>query len=196
MPSTPIEKAKFLVVDLEMTGLDPQRDEIVEVAAIPVTGFEMGEEPGFYSEIEPERSVPAATKAVHGLHGRELAAAPNAQSVLPELAKLFYNKIVIAHNVGVDVAFLRAKSKKIGIMPPSRPMIDTMKLAGAIWPGKNRIGLDELLRMFDIERTQQRHNALDDALSTAKVFVRMVHRLKADGRISTVADLLKIGGIR
>ena len=81
-------------------------------------------------------------------------------------------------------------------MPPSRPMIDTMKLAGAIWPGKNRIGLDELLTMFDIERTRRQHNALDDALSTAEVFVRMVHRLKADGRISTVADLLKIGGIR
>jgi DNA polymerase-3 subunit alpha (Gram-positive type) len=196
MPSMTIDKAKFLVIDFEMTGLDPETDEIVEVAAIPVTGFNIGIDPGFYSEIEPKRSVPASTKAVHGLRGRELAGAPNAQEVLPELVQMFNNRIVVGHNIECDLSFLRHKAMRIGIMPPKRPLVDTSNLAGAIWPGDGRISLDELLRKFDLERPRGHHNALDDARLTATLFIKMTHSLKAQGRISTVADLLKIGGLR
>jgi len=71
MPSTPLAKARFLAIDLEMTGLDPDFDEIIELAAIPMIGIEIGDGEAFYAEIRPERNIPAETKAVHGLHGRE-----------------------------------------------------------------------------------------------------------------------------
>ncbi|HHS50883.1 MAG TPA: 3'-5' exonuclease [candidate division Zixibacteria bacterium] len=195
MASTPIDKAKFLVIDCEMTGLDPSKHEIIEVAGLPVEGFAIGGEPGFYSEIEPERSIPADTKAVHGLRGKELAQAPLAIDVLPEFVKLFYNRIIVGHNVAVDVEFLRRKSKRVGMLPPRRPMIDTMRLAGAIWPNKSRAGLDEIIALLEIEAPKSRHNALDDARITAEAFVRMTHRLKGEGRLSTVADILRIGGV-
>ncbi|MCK5833192.1 3'-5' exonuclease [bacterium] len=195
MASTPIDKARFLVIDFEMTGLDPDKDVIIEVAALPVEGFCMGSEPGFYSEVEPERSVPADSKAVHGLSGKELAMAPPANQVLPEFVKLFHNRIIVGHNVAIDFGFLKRESKSVGILPPRRPIVDTMRLVGAIWPDKKHAGLDEVIRLLELKPPKNRHNALDDAHATADAFIRLVHRLKAEGKIYTVADLLKIGGV-
>jgi len=193
MPSTPLIKARFLVVDLEMTGLDPSTHEIIEVAAVPVTGTEIGSGFSFYSEIRPERNIPAETKAVHGLHGRELSNAPSLQEVLPELFKNFYNRIIVGHNAHIDLDFLMVKARVAGLMPPKRPIVDTIDMALTLFPEQEKPSLDKLLAQYKLARKHNIHNAIEDALLTARVFVMMLNELRSSGKASTVVDLLRIG---
>jgi len=114
---------------------------------------------------------------------------------LPEFIKLFNNRIIVGHNVAIDIEFLRRKSKSVGVLPPKRPLVDTMKMTGAIWPDKGRAGLREMLSLLEIDAPKNHHNALDDARATSEAFIRLLHRLKGEGKIFSVADLLRIGGI-
>jgi len=195
LASTPIIKTHFLVIDLEMTGLDPTTHEIVEVAAVPMTGAEIGGDNAFYSEVRPERTVPAETKAVHGLRGRGLSSAPPIENVLPQFLKMFHKRVIVAHNAAVDVAFLREKARVAGTMPPSRPALDTMNLARALFLGRKGLSLDELLAEFGLKRKGGNHNALDDAILTARVFSKMLLTLKSEGKALNTNELLRIGGI-
>ena len=123
----------------------PNFDEIIELAAIPMIGIEIGDGEAFYAEIRPERNIPAETKAVHGLHGRELSNAPVLTDVLPQLAKMMHGRIVVAHNVAVDFDFIRTKARIAGFAPPERPLLDTAEIARVLFPERNRLGLDEIV---------------------------------------------------
>ena len=196
MASTPIINARFLAVDLEMTGVDPSVHEIVEVAAVPFTGFMIGDEEAFYSEIQPGRSVPSESKAIHGLKGSKLSTAPKLDEVLPEFLKLFYGRILVVHGSDTDLEFLSAKSRIVGIEPPRRPVIDTARLGSPLTSDdKSRPSLDELSAHFGLSRTKAKHNALYDAILTSKVFIKLIAKLKGEGTITTVFDLLKLGGV-
>ncbi|HDR90858.1 MAG TPA: 3'-5' exonuclease [candidate division Zixibacteria bacterium] len=195
MPSTPIHNAQFLAIDMEMTGVDPRVHEIVEVAAVPFTGLSMGEEEAFYSEIKPERFVPSKSKAVHGLHGRELSHAPPIQKVLPEFLNLFRGRILITHGPDVDLRFLAEKSRIVGMEPPLRPVIDTSKLGLSVFNDfTKRPSLNDLLGRFGLSRPREKHNALSDAILTARVFIGTVIQLKKAGKAATVMELLRLGG--
>lgn len=196
MGSTPINKARFLAIDLEMTGIDPKVHEIVEIAAVPFLGLNLGDEEAFYSEIMPERSVPSKSKAVHGLRGKELSNAPPIQKVLPEFLDLFYRRILVTHGPEADLKFLIEKSRIVGMEPPRRPVIDTSKLSYAVFDNINeRPSLNDLLRRFGLSRPKEIHNAFTDAVLTAKVFIGSVIQLKKDNKARTVMDLLRLGGV-
>lgn len=195
-PNTSIYYADFLAIDLEMTGLDPSNDDILEVAAVPIKNLELGKEDAFYSEIHPQKNIPAKSKAIHGLRGKELEKAPPLDSVLPQLFKIFTNRIIVSHNARIDLDFLRAKSKIAGVMFPSNPSIDTISLAKTLHPNKKKPNLDELLAEFGYNPRKGTHNALDDALHTAQVFLKMVDALKNNRMINTLGDLLRIGGAK
>ena len=196
MGSTPIAATDFLVLDMEMTGLDPDRDEIIELAAVPTSGLEMGTGDAFYSIVRPDRNIPAKTKEIHGMTGKELAEAPPLEEVLPYLLKMLHGRIVVGHNVAVDMEFLRHKSRRTGKMPPKRPMVDTARLGSALFPGRKTMSLDRLLAEFGMDRPRGKHDALSDTILTARLFLKMIHELKAAGRLSTAGDILKIGGTK
>jgi len=196
LASTPIIKARFLAVDLEMTGIDPVVHEIIEVAAVPFVGIEIGDEEAFYSEIQPGRTVPSESKAIHGLKGSQLSTAPKLDEVLPEFLKLFYNRILVVHGPDADLNFLMAKSRIVGVEPPRRPVVDTARLGSLLMgDNKSRPSLDELSAHFGLSRPKAKHNALTDAILTSRVFLKLVAKFKVDGAITTVFDLLKLGGV-
>jgi len=195
LPSTLINSALFLAIDLEMTGVDPRIHEIVEVAAVPFRGLHLGDEEAFYSEIRPERSVPSKSKAVHGLHGRELSSAPSVEKILPEFLNLFKGRVLITHGPDVDMKFLAEKSRIVGMEPPARPVIDTSKLSYSVFEDfAERPSLNDLLDKFGLSRPRESHNALTDAILTARVFIGSVIQLKKTGKAATIMDLLRLGG--
>jgi DNA polymerase III epsilon subunit family exonuclease len=191
--SKPITVAEFLVIDLEMTGLDPFDDDIIEVAAVPMIGMEIVGDI-FYSEVRPQKKISPAAKAIHGIHGKQLSQAPSIEDVMPEIAKLFSRRIIVAHSVMSDIQFLRAKSKITGIELPLRPLVDTARLAKYFSPAQKKPNLDELLFEFKIEPRRGNHNAFNDALLTADVFSKMVYDLKVRGKVMFIGDILRFGG--
>ena len=61
--SIPLDRLEFVAIDTETTGLDPGRDAIVALAAIPFVGGHARPEAGYTSLVNPDRPIPPTAQA-------------------------------------------------------------------------------------------------------------------------------------
>ena len=103
-PPVELVRQRFVALDLETTGLDPRRDTIVSLAAIPfVGGVPAG---GYVTLVDPGRAIPPESTAIHGLTDAMVRGAPPLERVLREAEPVFGDAVLVGHNVGFDVAVL------------------------------------------------------------------------------------------
>ncbi len=162
----------YVAIDLETTGLDPERDRIIEVGA---TRFDLdGKELDTLSYVvNPGREVPAFIERFTGVTNEMTARGPKIASVRPELERFVGKSIVIGHNVGFDLSYLR----KEGVQLTSKA-VDTAGLARYLLPTLQGHGLMEVAGALGIEAGDH-HRALSDARTAAAVFVGLVRRAEA-----------------
>jgi DNA polymerase III epsilon subunit-like protein len=115
----------FLVIDTETTGLDPTEHRVVEVAAVLVVGGRIVS--AFTSYVNPGRSIPPETSAVHGLVDADVVDAPTLQELMPRLNRLCEEvDVIVAHNAPFDRSMLPGLIEK--------PWLDTLRLAQHLYP--------------------------------------------------------------
>jgi len=188
----PIPLKALAFVDLETTGLDPSRHDIVEVAVIRVDArsFEVLAE--YHTLVAPERLEDAQPEAL-AICGFSKAAWTNAlplRDALLAVAPLLEGALVAGHNVGFDWAFLEAGFRRAGL---SLPRVDYHRLdtASLAWPlvatGElSSISLDSLATLFGLDRPRP-HRALADAKCALEVARRLSERMRLGGRLSKLA---------
>jgi DNA polymerase III epsilon subunit family exonuclease len=188
-----ILKSHFLVYDLEMTGLDPEKDEIIEMATVPMTGERIEQRDGFFVQLNPQRSINVDAKKVHGISGDkyDMAQLPQIETVLPQFISQAFGKIIVGQNPALDLEFLQVASKISAIMLPRFRVVDISRLFYYFYPVSERYNLDEIAMRFGLRRREGVHNAWDDALLTAKIFSRMLKKLYSLG-IETERELLNL----
>jgi DNA polymerase-3 subunit epsilon len=197
-PRTPWREAEFCVLDLETTGLDLQRDEIVSygVAIVRQARIPCGEVR--YRQIRPGRPVSPAAVSVHGLRLADLVGAPPIDDVLDELAGLLANRVPVAHAAWVERAFLNralgSRGRRLG-----RLMVDTAALLRA-----GRLVDRDAGHEPDLEVMAQRlglpvhtpHHALGDAFTTAELLLLLATRMERAAAVRrrplTVGDLSSV----
>jgi DNA polymerase III subunit epsilon len=169
-----------IVFDTETTGLDPASgDRLVEIGCIElINRFPTGRT--FHRYINPERDMPAAAFAVHGLSGDFLHSKPRFAAVAEELLDFIGDAALVAHNATFDLSFLNAELGRIkrAAIPRDR-LVDTLLLARRKFPGgSNR--LDDLCGRFGIDNSRRtKHGALLDAELLAEVYVELVDARQA-----------------
>lgn len=163
-----------IIFDTETTGLDPKSgDRLVEIGCIEmVNRVTTGRT--FHAYFNPERSMPAAAEAVHGLSDAFLADKPLFASRVAELLEFIADSPLVAHNAGFDFGFLDAELGLCGHDPICRSrMIDTVALARVRHPGA-KLSLDALCTRYGIDRSHRTmHGALLDAELLAQVYVEL-----------------------
>ena len=179
------EKAIYLALDFETTGLDPARERVVEIGAIrfvPVTAGLSGAEGRRATElgamaslVKPGIRMPREVIAIHGITGEDVEDAPPFKEVAPALSALASGAYIVAHNAPFDLAFLRAELARAGLPPPLNPVIDTRLLAKAAFPGLSSYRLVHLASRFGIEPGRA-HRALDDARTCMDLLVLCASR--------------------
>jgi DNA polymerase-3 subunit epsilon len=190
---TPWRQARFTVVDLETTGLDPGRDEIISYAAIPIDEGRARPAGLVAGIVRPERMPPPETIRIHGLRPADLEEAPPLDAVLDELLAAMAERALIAHVARIETEFLgRALRDRDERLPG--PVIDTAKLAEAVL-GRDDSGrafaLDDLATRLGLP-VHRRHHAEGDALTTAQVFLALARALEKR-RPQTVRSLSRAG---
>lgn len=178
-------RARFIVVDVETTGLDLRRDEIVSYAALPV---EQGRVPAgavLRSLVRPRTPPPGSSIEIHGLRAADLAAAPPVQEALAPLAAAMKGRIPVAHAAWVERAFLREPLRALGSRMPRR-MVDTAVLWRllCVLRGDGDPGwcaLSEVAERLDLP-AHRPHVAEGDALTTAQAFLALSTHLEREGR--------------
>ncbi len=163
-----------IIFDTETTGLDPKSgDRLVEIGCIEmVNRVTTGRT--FHAYFNPERAMPAAAEAVHGLSDTFLSDKPLFATRVVELLEFIGDSPLVAHNAGFDFGFLDAELALCGHDPICRSrMIDTVALARVRHPGA-KLSLDALCSRYGIDRSHRTmHGALLDAELLAQVYVEL-----------------------
>ncbi len=175
-------QAAFAVVDLETTGLDTRRDEIISFAAIPIEEGRVVAGGIRTAIIRPERMPEAETIRIHGLRPADLVDAPPLREVLDLILECLTGRVLVAHAAWVERGFLDAALGRAGLRV-AEPVLDTSVLARHVLGGNGTA--EEAMRLNDVvERlglpAHRPHHAEGDALTTAQLFLALVTRLDAD----------------
>ncbi len=179
----------FVVLDLETTGLSPERDRITEIGAVKVRGGEvLGELRSF---VHPGRAIPAAVTTVTGITDAMVRDAPRAGAVLPTLLRFLGDAVLVAHNARFDVGFLRAAAAREDLGPFDPVVVDTASLARRLVRDEVRdLRLGTLAR-FARSRHVPEHRALADARATVDVLHALIERAGSMGA-TTLEDLREL----
>jgi DNA polymerase III subunit epsilon len=183
---TPLIDVTFVVLDLETTGLRPGGDRITEVGAVKVRGGEVIGE--LQTLVHPGRPIPPAVSAVTGITDHMVRDAPRIEAVLPTVLAFLGDAVLVAHNAGFDVSFLRAATEELGYGAFQPTVVDTARLARRLVADEVRDRrLGTLARHF-ASRTVPDHRALHDARATVDVLHGLIERAGAYGA-TTLEDL-------
>lgn len=168
----PIGEAPLAFVDLEMTGLDPKVDRVIEVAITRRIGANV--EQTFASLVNPGPDVHFKTD-VHGLGPAQLAGAPSFAGVADRIEELCRGAVVVAHGAWWDVTFLEAEFARLGRASRFPFYLDTVTLSRRAFKADSH-SLESLTRKFGIDRGIA-HRAGDDVRSLIALFERLLAEL-------------------
>jgi DNA polymerase III subunit epsilon len=163
-----------IIFDTETTGLDPKGgDRLVEIGCIEMVN-RVPTGSTYHAYFNPQRSMPAAAEAVHGLSDAFLADKPLFAEHAQDLLDFLGDSPLVAHNAGFDFGFLNTELDLCGLEPVSlERMVDTVALARVRHPGAKN-SLDALCTRYGIDRSHRtRHGALLDAELLAQVYVEL-----------------------
>jgi DNA polymerase III subunit epsilon len=172
--------ARFLVVDVETTGLDPRRDEVLSFAALPVEGGRVVAAGAVSGLVRPSTEPPAASIEIHGLRRADLESAPLAPDAFRPLVAALDGRVPVAHAAWIERGFLRPPLRRLGARFPRR-VVDTALLwrSLCIKRGDGDPGWCALAAVADALGlpSHRPHVAAGDALTTAQVFLALATHL-------------------
>lgn len=178
MPNRDLVNLSFAVVDCETTGVNPETDRIVQVAAVIVNGTgEVVDE--FHTVVKPESpdNYVHGAEHIHGISEEQVRNGMPLRQALERLWNISEGNVFTAHNARFDISFLKAESERVGIAPRIDNHIDTLALARRIDTEKSRRhSLEALCEHYGIER-ERAHDAKADATATAKLLIHLMNDL-------------------
>lgn len=177
-------EAPVAFLDLEMTGLDPHKDQVCEVAIVRTEGTEVVAE--YQALVRPEAKMSAGARRVHGITDQMLAAAPRFDQVAQDVAELLSDAVVVSHNVTHDLDFLLAEFERAG-QPFAPPLaVDTLLMSRRLF-AFNKNNLHVVAEQLGVP-SEGAHRALLDARVTFAIWHRMLEVLDPQGQV-TVREL-------
>lgn len=185
----PLCDVTFCVVDLETTGGNRNEDMITEIGAVKVRGGEcLGT---FQTLVNPGRAIPPQITVLTGLTDALVGPAPRIETVLPALLEFMGDAVIVGHNVGFDVGFIRAALARSGRPRLEGTIVDTVALARRLVRDEvPNCKLGTLASRLRLDH-QPSHRALDDALATADLLHLLIERASGMG-VMGLDDLIAI----
>ena len=182
---TPVARAPLLAIDLEMTGLDPARDEIISIGWVPLQDGAIALAEAAEVRLRPERRVGVGHSAtIHGIRDCDRGDGLDPCEGLDRLMAALSGRIAVFHHAPLDTAFLDRALRASGQRGWRQPSIDTLA-----WFRRRQLRrgddstagastLDAARRHYGLPM-RSAHNALDDALSCAELALVMATRSRA-----------------
>lgn len=176
---------RFVVFDLETTGLSAERDEIIEIGAVKV---ENGKITDRFSEfVNPGIPIPEKIQKLTGINDGMVSDAKGIDTLLPAFLEFAGNCVFVAHNADFDMSFIKSKCKRLGI-DRSFSSLDTLELSRAMFPQLSKHKLDTVAKHLGVS-LENHHRACDDAGATAEIMVKCLDILKKEKGISRVDEI-------
>ncbi len=153
-------------IDLETTGLDSQKDAIIEIGAVRFNNHRIESE--WSTLINPGRPIPPFITQLTGITNQMILQAPVLEDVLADFVDFVGDAPILGHNVNFDLSFLKQKR-----IVEYNDAIDTYEIASVILPTSERYNLRALTQSLGVPFPAT-HRALDDAHATRGVYLRLL----------------------
>ncbi len=183
-----IDKADFVVVDVETTGMSPTDDRMTEIAMMKVRNGTLVEE--YSTLINPLMTINSFITDLTGIDNLMVQDAPTAREIIPDVAEFLQGTVFVAHNAAFDWGFVSHAAKRERDIELENPRLCTVKLSRRILPNLPSRSLGPVAEFLDI-RIPQRHRASGDAYATALILIKFLSYLKKKHALSTVEELLR-----
>lgn len=156
----------YTVVDIETTGLSPEKCEIIEISAIKVKNDEIVDT--FSMLVKPSKKIDFFIMNLTGITNEMVASAPKIKEVLPHFVNFVGDDCVLGHNVNFDINFIYDNLKKFCKKEFSNDFIDTMRLSRKHCDLKKH-NLKSIAKHYNIS-LDGHHRALVDCEITYNVY--------------------------
>lgn len=174
----------IVALDIETTGLDPEKDSILEIGAVRFTARRVEAE--WSALINPGRPIPAFITQLTGITDQMVREAPPLRAALAQLKDFVGDAPVLGHNVRFDLAFLR----RYGALSRN-DALDTYELASVLIPRAGRYNLGALAQTLSVPLPAT-HRALDDARVTRVIYQRLFQKA-LDLPLGLLAEIVRLG---
>lgn len=166
-------RKEFIAIDIETTGLEADRDRIIEIAAVKYA--DLRESDRFCTLINPGIRIPRFITEINGITNDMVKDAPTIKEVLPRFIEFIGNSVLVAHNARFDLGFLNHNAWRLGYKSDN-PYIDTLSLCRNVFPGFCNYKLGTVAENLGID-LRNAHRALADTRAVGQILVKCINRL-------------------
>ena len=180
---------RWVVLDVETSGLDQAADSLLAVGAVAVHGSRIAIGDSLEMLVRPPRTSSKDNILVHGIGTQAQAGGLEPVQACRQLADYLGDAPLVAFHAAFDRAFLARSTKACLGRPLRNDWLDLAELAPALHAGVKARALDDWLAHFGIP-VDQRHQASGDAMATAMLFLRLMADVPTEQR--TPRDLMRL----
>ncbi|SCZ49376.1 exonuclease domain-containing protein [Thiohalomonas denitrificans] len=187
-PKSDCRDVSFLALDLETTGLEANRGEIVSIGYVEMNGFRIDLGSATHRLVVPEGAIPEQSAVIHQITDDAAAEGESLEQAVTELLKVLAGKVLIAHHAPVEFSFLGAACETIWGGRFLIPMVDTewierrtLERRGQTYAARE-LRLSRLRERYGLPRYRA-HDALVDALAAAELFSAQIAARDSGGRL-------------
>lgn len=163
---------EYVVVDLEMTGLKPARDKILEIGGTHIKDGVIVKE--YHTLVNPGMIIPKEVTELTGITQEMAEEGVDIQRAMRDFLEFADNFVLVGHNILYDYSFLKQNAVNCNLTLES-PVVDTLKLSRKLLPDLESKTLESVCNYFGIKREQQ-HRALEDARATGQILEELKRR--------------------
>ena len=166
--------SKFVVFDIETTGLSREEDRITEIGAIKIENRKIVER--FSTFVNPEIEISNEITKLTGITNDMVKNAPTISEVLPKFIEFFSDSVLVAHNASFDVGFIRYNIDYLKMPSLDNTVLDTLELSKTLLPDLKKYKLNIVAEEMNVS-LDGHHRALNDAQATADIFIKFIDML-------------------
>jgi DNA polymerase-3 subunit epsilon len=178
---TPWREARWCALDLELTGLNPSRDTIIAVGAVPIDGGRLLLGRSLYTLVRTSQRSERDAVLLHKLRVPDLADAPSLDDAIDLILESLSGRVPVFHTAAVERSFLERRFGQRGVRLPKAAdteVLGRLLLRERDSVAASRLPLGKLASMLSLP-TGPAHHALGDALTTGAAFITLAANLDA-----------------
>ncbi len=204
---TRLRHLKYVVFDIETTGLSKIKNQIIQIAAVRIDGGKITSklvdevivvdpkkplrknENIYNGFINPGIKIPQKITDLTGINDSMVKTEPSEKVIIDEFFKFAGDRILVAHNgLRFDVPFIETASKRNKLTYENFLCFDTLWLSRKLYPTESQHSISALIDRFKLKQnypksfTEQQHNALVDVMLTAEALKIFIEKLESQGK--------------
>ena len=178
MPQSSLKKLSFVTLDLEATGSNEKRDQIIEIGMVKIKNLKIVGQLHFL--IKPKINIPPFVQKLTTITPKDLTQAPAIEDVMEEILTFIGESIVVAHNISFDLPFLNSVLKRMDRPILTNPSLCTLTMSQHLIPHILSSNLKYMSSLFQLPPFKA-HRALDDAKACALLLLHFLNLFKQKG---------------